>query len=98
RSKRDWSSDVCSSDLLVQYEFLHRYTADEHTLVCIDKLDALADITDPELIAYRDIFEQLEEPLVLYLALLLHDSGKAVGARPHRSEERRVGKACRSRW
>jgi [protein-PII] uridylyltransferase len=68
---------------LVQHEFLHRYTADEHTLVCIDKLDALADITDPELIAYHDIFEQLEDPLVLYLALLLHDSGKAVGARPH---------------
>src|SRR5882762_6866393 len=68
---------------LVQHEFLHRYTADEHTLVCIDKLDALADITDSELIAYRDIFEQLEDPLVLYLALLLHDSGKAVGARPH---------------
>ena len=68
---------------LVQHEFLHRYTADEHTLVCVDKLDALADITDPELIAYRDIFEQLEDPMVLYLALLLHDSGKAVGARPH---------------
>src|SRR5881409_221091 len=68
---------------LVQHEFLHRYTADEHTLVCIDRLDALAETNDPELVAYRNIFEHLEDPLVLYLALLLHDSGKAVGARPH---------------
>jgi [protein-PII] uridylyltransferase len=68
---------------LVQHEFLHRYTADEHTLVCVDKLDALAQTNDPKLIPYRKNFEQLEDPLVLYLALLLHDSGKAVGARPH---------------
>jgi [protein-PII] uridylyltransferase len=68
---------------LVQHEFLHRYTADEHTLVCIDKLDALAETNDSKLIAYRKIFERLEDPFVLYLALLLHDSGKAVGARPH---------------
>src|SRR5438094_998931 len=68
---------------LVQHEFLHRYTADEHTLVCIDKLDALARTDDPKLTAYRKIFERLEDSFVLYLALLLHDSGKAVGARPH---------------
>ena len=68
---------------LVQHEFLHRYTADEHTLVCIDKLDAVVRTDDSKLIAYREIFEQLDDPFVLYLALLLHDTGKAVGARPH---------------
>src|SRR5438552_2652340 len=68
---------------LVQHEFFHRYTADEHTLVCIDKLDALASTTNPKLLEYRKLFEQLSDPFVLYLALLLHDTGKAVGARPH---------------
>ncbi|MBA2742982.1 MAG: [protein-PII] uridylyltransferase, partial [Chthoniobacterales bacterium] len=68
---------------LVQHEYFHRYTADEHTLVCIDKLDALMLTEDPKLTPYRALFEKLQDPFVLYLALLLHDTGKAVGARPH---------------
>src|SRR5947209_8498174 len=68
---------------LVQHEFFHRYTADEHTLLCIDKLDALVRTTDSKLISYRRLFETLEDPFVLYLTLLLHDTGRAVGARPH---------------
>src|SRR5581483_8761777 len=68
---------------LVQHEFFHRYTADEHTLVCIDKLDALMRTENSKLIGYRNLLEELEDPAVLYLALLLHDTGKAVGARPH---------------
>ena len=68
---------------LVQHEFFHRYTADEHTLLCIDKLDALIRTTDSKLITYRKLFESLEDAFVLYLALLLHDTGRAVGARPH---------------
>jgi [protein-PII] uridylyltransferase len=68
---------------LVQHEFFHRYTADEHTLVCIDKLDAVMQTEDPKFRSYRRLFENLADPFVLYLALLLHDTGRAVGARPH---------------
>jgi [protein-PII] uridylyltransferase len=68
---------------LVQHEYFHRYTADEHTLVCLEKLDALKETQDPKLEPYRRLFHQLADPYVLYLALLLHDTGKGIGARPH---------------
>jgi [protein-PII] uridylyltransferase len=68
---------------LVQHEFFHRYTADEHTLVCIGKLDSLIDTPNPKLKDYRILFQKLEDAYVLYLAMLLHDTGKATGARYH---------------
>ncbi|HWB60224.1 MAG TPA: HD domain-containing protein, partial [Chthoniobacteraceae bacterium] len=68
---------------LVQHEFFHRYTADEHTLVCIEKLDQLIDTDDEKLASYRLLFRKVEDPFVLYLALLLHDTGKATGGRHH---------------
>ena len=68
---------------LVQHEFFHRYTADEHTLVCIEKLDSLIDTEDPKLAQYKTLFRNVADPYVLYLALLLHDTGKASGARHH---------------
>ncbi len=62
---------------LVQHEFYHQYTADEHTLVCLEELDRVWNSHEEKVAKYATLFQAVERPHLLYLALLLHDSGKA---------------------
>ncbi len=81
-----WMPEFGRLTALVQHEYFHRYTVDEHTLVCVEKLDSLLDTEEPRHQGYRELFQKLGDPYVLYLALLLHDTGKAANSRHHAVE------------
>src|SRR5256885_3671441 len=78
RLQGDWSSDVCSSDLVLHDELAHaQQPAARPRLVALLRREVV-----PEL---RQLLVRLQLPRV-------------EGHRLLRSEERRVGKECRSRW
>jgi [protein-PII] uridylyltransferase len=70
-------------DSLLVRDYYHRYTVDEHTLVCID---ALCDLLrgrkdlDPRML---DLAEQIPSSGTLVLALIFHDIGKKDGVEGH---------------
>ena len=64
---------------LVQHDFYHRYTVDEHTLTAIDALDEVASTPEPSLLRFKKVMHELPDPSALYLGMLLHDIGKGLG-------------------
>src|SRR5256885_13066939 len=82
RLQGDWSSDVCSSDLLT----VHRGSPEGTPGV---GLELAGDELKGTLVEVGDLLRRLFGKSHFGLGHLLH---------PLRSEERRVGKECRSRW
>ena len=72
-----------SLDCLVQHEFFHRYTADEHTLRCIEFLDKVANDSSESMKLYHELFMKIEDPYAMYMALLLHDTGRSLNTDDH---------------
>jgi [protein-PII] uridylyltransferase len=80
----------------VQHEFFHSYTADEHTLRCIDHLDELAGSEQKGMEFYQQLFRNNHDPAILYLALILHDTGRAANAKTHADQSTILAdKLCR---
>ncbi len=65
-------------DSLVVRDFYHRFTVDEHSFLAIESLHRLKQSQSEWDKRYAELLGELEDPELLYLALLLHDTGKGV--------------------
>jgi [protein-PII] uridylyltransferase len=70
-------------DSLVVRDFYHRFTVDEHSILAIESLHRLKESKSEWDRRYAELLGELEDPELLYLALLLHDTGKGVPGGNH---------------
>jgi [protein-PII] uridylyltransferase len=66
-------------DCLVQYDVYHKFSADQHSLLAVEHLEALAPGQSAESEGAALVFHEVEKPGLLMLGMLLHDIGKARG-------------------
>ncbi len=71
----EWEGLTC----LVQYDVYHKFTADQHSLLAVEHLEALAPGQSAESEGPAAVFNEVEKPELLMLGMLLHDIGKAKG-------------------
>ena len=89
--------ELAGIECLVIRDFYHRYTVDEHTLVTLQGLQALRAAREPPLKRYSDLLSEMEDPAVLFCALLFHDVGKASGDEGHVAESLRIAQPALER-
>ena len=70
-------------DSLVVRDFYHRFTVDEHSFLAIESLHRLKQSKSEWDQRYGGLLGELEDPELLYLALLLHDTGKGMPSGNH---------------
>ncbi len=84
-------------DSLVVRDFYHRFTVDEHSFLAIDSLHRLRQVRTEWEKQYAGILDELEQPELLYLSLLLHDTGKGVPSENHVEGSVAIAEQCLER-
>jgi [protein-PII] uridylyltransferase len=84
-------------EALVVRDFYHRYTVDEHSFLAIENLHRLKESKSEWDQRFAELLSELEQPELLYLALLLHDSGKAVPSDNHVELSLQLTDSCTER-
>jgi [protein-PII] uridylyltransferase len=88
-------------DALVIRDAYHRYTVDEHTFVLIDTLHGLETVQNGAMAEWATRFgavlRELPHPGLLYLAALLHDTGKGRSTGDHTRESARMAESVLER-
>jgi len=84
-------------DSLVIRDYSHRFTVDEHSFVTIENLHALRKSQSKWDQGYSELLDELEQPDLLYLALLLHDTGKGTKPDNHIIGSLEIAEACLER-
>ncbi|MCI0389291.1 MAG: [protein-PII] uridylyltransferase [Acidobacteria bacterium] len=79
---------------LVQHDLYHRYTVDEHTLRALETLDELANSRGKAIERYRNVYNEISDPAILHLGLLLHDIGKGLGGGHTEKGIKIAGRVC----
>ncbi len=84
-------------EALVVRDFYHRYTVDEHSFLAIEHLHRLKESKSEWDQRFAELLGELEQPELLYLALLLHDSGKAMPSESHVEGSLQLTDSCTER-
>ena len=88
-------------DALVIRDAYHRYTVDEHTFVLIDTLHGLESAQKGSMgewaTRFGSVLRELPHPELLYIAALLHDTGKGRSTGDHARESMRMAESVMAR-
>ena len=71
----EWDALTC----LVQYDVYHKFTADQHSLIAVEDLEALAPGASASSEGIAQVLNEVGRPDLLMLGMLLHDIGKGKG-------------------